>query len=122
LKEKKEKSLQMMKSFKGIDYPIEKILNMDHIRFRFGRFTHSNYEKFKMYVLDTSASIFIESGNDEDYTYGVYFTPVQALRRVDALYISMNWERIFVPNEEDYIGTPKEIIKNLQQEIKEIET
>lgn len=121
LKEQKEQSLEMITSFKGIDYPIERILEMDHIRFRFGRFTHSNYEKFKMYVLDMSASIFIESGKDEDYTYGVYFTPEQSLQRVDALYISMNWERIFVPNEEDYVGTPKEIISHLERRIKEID-
>ena len=120
-KEKNEKSLAMISSFKGIDYPIEKILSMDHIRFRFGRFTHSNYEKFKKYVLDRFTSIFIEGGKDEDYTYGVYFTPLQSLERVDALYISMNWERIFVPNEPDYVGTPKEIMQHLRKNIADIE-
>lgn len=116
----KEESLEMISSFKSVDYPIDNILSMDHIRFRFGRFKHSNYEKFQKYVLDITASIFIEGSRDDDYIYGVYFTPEQSLRRVDALYISMNWERIFVPDEADYIGTPKEIIQRLSKRIAEI--
>lgn len=116
----KEESLEMISSFKSVDYPMDNILSMDHIRFRFGRFTHSNYEKFQKYVLDITASIFIEGSRDDDYIYGVYFTPEQSLRRVDALYISMNWERIFVPDEADYIGTPKEIIQRLSKRIAEI--
>lgn len=122
IKTQKEASLEMISLYEGVDYPVERILAMDHIRFRFGRFTHSNYEKFKKYVLDRFTSIFIEGSKDEDYTYGVYFTPQQSLERVDALYISMNWERIFVPQEEEYLGTPKEIIARLSETIKSIDT
>ena len=116
----KEEALGMIANFKEIAYPIDKILSMDHIRFRFGRFTHSNYEKFQKYVLNISASIFIEGSRDDDYIYGVYFTPEQSLHRVDALYISMNWERIFVPDEADYQGTPKEIVQRLERDISKI--
>lgn len=116
--EKKQESLELIAPFVNLDYPIEKIVQMDKIRFRFGRFTHINYEKFKKYVYDMSPSIFVECSKDEEYTYGVYFTPVQYLQRVDALYISMNWETIFIPDE--YNGTPKEAVQTLQQEIKTI--
>lgn len=119
LKEEMEKSLSMISLFEGIDYPIERILAMDHIHFRFGRFTHSNYDKFKKYVLDRFTTIFIEGGKDEDYTYGVYFTPRESSERVDALYISMNWERVYVPEVEEYIGTPKEIMTEIGRKISE---
>ena len=121
-KEEMEKSLSMISLFEGIDYPIERILTMDHIHFRFGRFTHSNYDKFKKYVLDRFTTIFIEGGKDEDYTYGVYFTPRESIERVDALYISMNWERIYVPEVEEYIGTPKEIMTKIEDQINETDT
>ena len=122
LKEEKEKSLEMISLFEGIDYPIERILSMDHIHFRFGRFTHSNYEKFKRYVLDRFTSIFIEGGKDKDYVYGIYFTPRVSIERVDALYISMNWERIDLPEIDDYVGTPKEIMARIVKEMNEIDT
>lgn len=121
-KEEMEKSLSMISLFEGIDYPIERILTMGHIHFRFGRFTHSNYDKFKKYVLDRFTTIFIEGGKDEDYTYGVYFTPRESIERVDALYISMNWERIYVPEIEEYIGTPKEIMAEIGRKINETDT
>src|SRR5690625_4281824 len=112
----------MISLFEGIDYPIERILSMDHIHFRFGRFTHSNYEKFKRYVLDRFTSIFIEGGKDEDYMYGIYFTPRVSIERVDALYISMNWERIYVTEIDDYVGTPKEIMTRIVKGMNEIDT
>src|SRR5690625_7180363 len=99
----------MISLFEGIDYPIERILSMDHIHFRFGRFTHSNYEKFKRYVLDRFTSIFIEGGKDKDYVYGIYFTPRVSIERVVALYISMNWERIDLPKLYYYVGTSVKI-------------
>lgn len=121
LKAEKQELLDMISLFEGVNYPIEQILTMDHIHFQFGRFTHSNYEKFKKYVMDRFISIFIEGGKDADYTYGIYFTPKVSTERVDALYISMNWDRIYVPDEEDYVGTPKEIIEQLTRKIAEID-
>ncbi|MFO8068409.1 MAG: V-type ATPase 116kDa subunit family protein [Alkalibacterium sp.] len=115
LKDKKQESLELIAPFINLDYPIEKIIHMEYIRFRFGRFTRSNYSKFKKYVYDVTPSIFIEGVQDEDYTYGVYFTPLKSLARVDAMFSSMNWERIFVPDE--YEGTPKEIVSQLKNEL-----
>lgn len=119
VKDKKQESLDLVKPFENLDYPLEKILKMDSIRFRFGRFTNDNYLKFKKYVYDMTASIFIECTQDEKYTYGVYFTPITSLQRVDAMYVSMNWERIFIPD--DFTGTPKENKEKLMQEINTLE-
>ncbi|GEK88215.1 V/A-type H+-transporting ATPase subunit I [Alkalibacterium putridalgicola] len=116
LRDKEQESLNLIAPFVNLDYPIEKIVHMENIRFRFGRFTRSNYNKFTKYVYDITPSIFIECVQDENYTYGVYFTPLKSLARVDAMFASMNWERIFIPDE--YEGTPQEIVLQLRSELK----
>ncbi|SEI95520.1 V/A-type H+-transporting ATPase subunit I [Alkalibacterium gilvum] len=119
LRNNKQDSLNLIEPFINIDFPIEKIIHMENIRFRFGRFTSSNYYKFKKYVYDITPSIFTEGVQDEEYTYGVYFTPQKSLARVDAMFTSMNWERIFIPDE--FEGKPKDIVKQLKKELRVLE-
>lgn len=94
------------KPFVGLDFDLEKILSMSHIKFRFGRFTKENYLKFKKYIDRVVPSIFIPAEETDTHVYGVYFTPVESRQRVDALYLSLAWERIYLPEEK---GQPKDI-------------
>ncbi|MDK6805275.1 V-type ATPase 116kDa subunit family protein [Aerococcus sp. UMB7834] len=102
------------KPFTGIDYPLEDILAMTHLKFRFGRFTKENFYKFKKYIDAMVPSIFVESKELADYVYGVYFTTTEARQRVDALYYSLAWERIRLP---EGSGTIQEIVDDLGQEL-----
>ncbi|MCZ0717026.1 V-type ATP synthase subunit I [Aerococcus kribbianus] len=109
--------------FIGINFPMEKILAMSHIKFRFGRFTKENYLKFKKYIDRMVPSIFVPAKEVDGYVYGVYFTPVESRQRVDALYLSLAWERIYLPEE---TGTLKSIYQaysnqaqNLNKQIKD---
>ncbi len=105
------------KPFAGIDYPLEKILSMKHLKFRFGRFTTENYQIFKKYIDEMVPSVFIPSEEVEGYIYGVYFTTPEARQRVDALYYSLAWERIYVTEKE---GTMKDIVTSYEKEIEEL--
>src|SRR5699024_6198488 len=100
--------------FSDIGYSLEKILSIKHLKFRFGRFTSKSYQIFKKYIDSMVPSVFIPSKETDGYVYGVYFTPPEARQRVDALYYSLAWERIYVTEEE---GTFKDIVKKYEDEI-----
>lgn len=101
--------------FSEINYPLEKILNIKHLKFRFGRFEKENYQTFKKYIDRMVPSVFIPSKEQNGFIYGVYFTTPEARQRVDALYYSLAWERIQLSYEE---GTIKDINAKYQQQLK----
>ncbi|MCI5775845.1 MAG: ATPase [Aerococcus sp.] len=116
LDEAKEK-YQMYEPFSGIDYPLERILKMKRIKFRFGRFTTENFYKFKKYINADVPCIFVPSKEEDDYIYGVYFTPEDMRQQIDALFYSLSWERIRIEND---TGTLREITTRQSSTIKEL--
>lgn len=110
---------ELFQPFTNLDYDFGRILSMDHIKFRFGRFTEENYEKFKKYIDQMVPSIFEYATTQEGYVYGVYFTPTEARQRVDALYYSLAWERLRLPTTEGDFAT---IVSDLDKEITQLVT
>ncbi|MDK6371774.1 V-type ATPase 116kDa subunit family protein [Aerococcus urinae] len=115
--EKLEADYHTYLPFSEIDYNLADILSMEKIKFRFGRFTEANYRKFKKYIDNMIPSIFIPSKTEDGYVYGLYFVPAEARQRVDALYFSLAWQRIYLPEES---GTFKEILSRYQGEIQKL--
>ncbi|MER2146204.1 MAG: V-type ATPase 116kDa subunit family protein [Aerococcus urinaeequi] len=112
-------NLLMFRPFQSIDFTLDKIYEMNHIKFRFGRFTRENYRKFEKYVDTMVPAIFVKSEETEKYVYGVYFTPDEARQRVDALLFSLAWERIYLPEES---GSFREITHKYQNLVEETES
>ena len=96
-------SLKIIRPFKDLDYDISTILNFKYIHYRFGRIEKQYLQKFEKYIYDNLDTLFIKCGEDEQYVYGVYFVPEHEAHKVHAVYSSMHFERIFVPD--DYQGT-----------------
>lgn len=114
-RQSKKDLLQKVRPFVGLGFDIEEILHFRTIKFRFGRISKDYAEKFLSYVYDNIESLFIRCDSDENYVYGVAFVPTTETSRVDAIYKSMHFERIYVPDE--YHGTPAENVKLLEGEI-----
>ncbi|RAU60065.1 ATPase, partial [Enterococcus faecium] len=112
-------SLLMFRPFQSIDFTLDKIYEMNYIKFRFGRFTRENYRKFEKYVDTMVPAIFVKSEETEKYVYGVYFTPDEARQRVDALLFSLAWERIYLPEE---TGSFREITHKYQNLVEDTES
>lgn len=105
--------------FVNLDFELADILHYKFIRFRFGKMTHDHYSQFKKYEYDKLNVIFLESNIDEEYVWGIYFTPVFYRDKADAIFSSLHFERIIIP--EDYEGTAKESYDKCEEEIREIE-
>ena len=111
-------SLKIIRPFQNLNYDISEILNFSYIHYRFGRIEKQYFQKFEKYIYDTLDTLFIKCSDNEQYIYGVYFVPKHQAHKVHAVYSSMHFEQIFVPD--CYTGTAREAFSKLEQRHKEI--
>lgn len=108
-------SLRVIRPFRNLDYNMSSILKFRFIRYRFGRIEKQYYEKFKAYIYDNLDTVFIKCDDDNEYIWGLYFVPSHEAHKIDAVYSSMHFERIFIPDQ--YEGTAREACQNLEEQL-----
>lgn len=116
---KKDQSLKKLEPFQEFPYDLEKVMNFQFIKFRFGRISRLYLNKLRSYVNEEIDTVFYSSKEDEQYVWGIYFVPESEVRRVDAVYSSLHFERFFVPNE--YEGVPHEVYQKMKEEIRSLD-
>lgn len=105
--------------FRGLNYDLNTILDFKHVKFRFGKISHEYFAKFEKYLYDDLHTIFYKCLVDDDFVWGVYFVPVSESNKIDAIYSSMHFERIYIKNE--YEGTPTDAYNKLKGKADELE-
>jgi V/A-type H+-transporting ATPase subunit I len=116
---KLDDSRRTIQPFVGMDYDVKSVLGFKHVDFRFGRIPVSYFAKFNTYIYDNIDTIFQQCKADEDYVWGVYFVPSTEAHKIDAVYDSMHFERIFIPDE--YSGKPKDAYEGISREYDALE-
>lgn len=130
LKEKKQKLeeekakylelLQKIEPFRELNYNVETILNFKFIKFRFGKISKEYFDKLERYVYENLDTIFYKCHSDENYVWGVYFIPASQAHKIDAVYTSMHFERLYLPAE--YDGTPEAAYNKLESKISTLDS
>lgn len=110
-------SLQKIEPFLEFQYNIRAVLKFKFIKYRFGKIAHEYYRKLEKYVYDDLETVFYRCHSDEQYVWGVYFVPATEASKIDAVYSSMHFERLYLPDE--YSGTPQESYDKLTSDIDE---
>lgn len=105
--------------FTELNYSLREILGFKFIKFRFGRVTREYYDKINNYVYDTIDTVMFKCLEDPGYVWIVYFVPDKLSEKIDAIYASMHFERVFLPDE--YEGTPLEAEHVLADRIQALE-
>ncbi len=113
-------SLRIIRPFRNINYDLSSILKFRFIHYRFGRIEKEYFEKFKNYIYDNLDTVFIKCEEDDEYIWGIYFMPHHEAHKVNAVYSSMHFERIFIPDE--YNGTATEAFTELQKQYDSIQS
>jgi V/A-type H+-transporting ATPase subunit I len=103
--------IKQIEPFRHLNYDLNKVINFKFIKFRFGKIPQEYYSKFYKYVYDNLTTVFYECERDRDYVWGVYFVPESFSVKVDAIYSSLHFERIFLPAE--YQGTPEDAYESM---------
>ena len=110
-----EASYQKIVPFIGLNYNVRRILHFNSIKYSFGRMPIEYFRKMQDYVYDSIDAIVTECTRDAEYVYLVYFVPKREEDKVDAVFASLYFEKIFIPDE--YDGTPEEAINRLHADI-----
>lgn len=105
--------------FQNLDSDIASILNFRFIRPRFGRISKDYYYKFENFIYENHDTVFYKCHEDSSYIWGVYFCPKEDHKKIDAIYASMHFERIYLP-EESKNGSQYSF-KELSEKIKTLE-
>jgi V/A-type H+-transporting ATPase subunit I len=112
--------LVQIEHFRHLDYDIHQIIHLKFIKYRFGKIPHEFYTRFSKYVYENLNTVFYECERDRDYVWGIYFVPANESVKIDAIYASLHFERVKLPDA--YIGTPEESFKSIMDKISEINT
>lgn len=117
--EDNKKLLSGIENFCELDYDIDTIFSFKFMKYRFGKMTTEYYNKYINYIDDQLDAIFCKCHADEDYVWGVYFVPASRAAKVDAVFYSLHFERIYL--DDAYDGTPAEALKQLKLEKEKID-
>lgn len=107
--------LHKIEPYRELNYDVDSILKFKFIKYRFGKISREYYTKLERYVYENLDTIFYKCHCDENYVWGVYFLPASQEDKIDAVYSSMHFERLFLPAE--YNGTPDQAYHKLEDQI-----
>jgi V/A-type H+-transporting ATPase subunit I len=107
-----QQELDLIAMFTELPEDLGKLHDYHFIRYRFGRIPRDFFNKFRHYVYDNFDTIFYRCHTTDEYAYGVYFAPRDEVNKIDAVYSSMHFEQIDLPQDAAE-GTPKEAFSSL---------
>ena len=115
-----EELLQKLEPFGHLEYDISTLLNFRFVYCQFGKIPKEYYSKFETYVYDNMDTLFYRCYADDQYIWGFYFCPRAQADRISAVYASMHFEQMDIPQE--LWGLPEQVRRKLavqQKDIKE---
>lgn len=105
--------IEQLKNMSDFNEDLTKIFKFEFIKVRFGRIPKGGYKTLDTYLSDME-TIFLKTGEDEKDVWGFYFMPKSKADRIDAIFSSLYFERVYVSDK--VCGTPKESEKALLEE------
>ncbi|MFI3171472.1 MAG: V-type ATPase 116kDa subunit family protein [Eubacteriales bacterium] len=110
--------LKIIQPFKGFQFDLHTVLQYRYIKFRFGRVPVDYFRKLEKYIYEDLNVVFLEGGRDINYVYGVYFVSKVDADKSDAIFKSLHFERLHLPD--DYDGHPANACHQLESKIQEL--
>lgn len=112
-----EKIVDQLEHIKGMGNveDVSDFFELEYARFRFGRMPKTAYEHFLSFLENSNDFYFFLTSEDRDFVYGVYLVPRRHENRVDTLFASLRFERIYISDKVH--GSPDEAESELKKEI-----
>ena len=82
--------------FKGLNYTLKGIYDMDFFKYRFGKIPKVNFDKFESYLDPDINAIFITTLAETEYVYGVFFAPNEYFEEVAKDFKNINFDEIAI--------------------------
>lgn len=115
---KKQKIRKQLLLLQDLDVEIDKFFHFEFIKFRFGSLPRCNFDKLDHYTENVDV-IPIEVFREEDLVYIMYFCPDEMHEKVDSLFSSLYFHRVFISGEVE--GLPKDALVKVEEDISHLE-
>lgn len=114
-----EEDYGVISPFKSLNYNLKEVLDMNYIKYRFGRVPRDTWDSFQSFIAPDLEAVFIDCLVDGNYIWGVYFAPEPYISKVDDAFNSLHFEAVKVPD--NYEGTPAEACITIAKMISEVD-
>lgn len=115
-----EEAMEIIEPFRNLPCDMHALLHFEFVRCRFGRIGRQYYTNFENYIYEHLEAVFFPCKQDEEYVWGVYFAPKPQMHKVNAVFSSMHFERIYL--QDIYDGTPVEAMEAYSAKLKDIKS
>lgn len=114
---KKETIRKQLLLLQDLDVEVDRFFHFEFIKFRFGSLPKYNYDKLEHYTENVDVVVF-EVFREEDQVYIMYFSPDEFHEKVDSLFSSLYFQRVFISGEVE--GCPKDALAKVDHQIEEL--
>lgn len=111
-------NLAIIEPFRPLNFNTHDVMQYRFVKFRFGRVALDYYHKLEKYVYEDLDVVFLEGGRTSTHVYGAYFSARKDIVKLDAIFKSLHFERLFLPDE--FEGTPSEAYVRLEHDIEDL--
>ncbi len=109
-----QESLSKYSHFKGLDVPLDQILNCQYIKIRFGFLPRASYARMMVAYAENPHVLFVTCGEEPAGYWGLYFTPRETADEIDGIFSTLFFERLYLPKA---TGTAGEIVQELEAQL-----
>lgn len=115
-----EADMKELKPFLSLPCDLSALLKLKFVQCRFGRVPKQNYANFEHYVYEHLETVFYLCSQDADYVWGVYFVPKPQFQKVNAVFASMHFERVYIHDK--FTGTPAQAYNVRVKQLQEVQS
>lgn len=105
-KQNLDQDYAILAPFKTLNYRLDKIRDMEFFKYKFGKIPRAEFDKFESYLDPDINEIFITCLVEAEYTYGVFFAPIESFEEVEKDFRNIHFDEIQIPSK--YKGFPND--------------
>jgi len=102
---------QELKNFSALNIDVAALFGLEFIHYRIGKLPLTHFLQYDKFLAENESIIFHTVKRDGEFVWGLYFCPQVALEDIDALFSSLKFEVLDLPN--TLQGTVAEILRSL---------
>lgn len=93
-----DQDYSILAPFKTLNYTLDGIRTMEFFKYRFGRLSANEFDKFESYLDPDLDEIFINCFSDSEYVYGVFFAPIEKFEEIEKDFKNIHFDEIVIPS------------------------
>lgn len=108
-----EQALTQVEHLMGLDVDIRSLMSCTSFDVSFGKLPNDSYEKLSYY--EDKSFVFVLLSKDDEYCWGVYFSPLGCAKETARIFDSLYYERVEIPS---FVhGKAEDAVKNIREHI-----